>query len=91
MAQKLDGLEGIPDGGRVAMVEDVLTTGGSLRHGIEQARGAGLDVVGAVVLVRRLRGPLQPLPAEAVASKPESPESTGPDGEAGEAGQGGDT
>ena len=47
-------------------------------------------VVGAVVLVRRLRGPLQPLPAEAVASKPESPESTGPDGEAGEAGQGGD-
>ena len=56
MAQKVDGLEAIPEGGRVAMVEDVLTTGGSLRHGIEQARGSGLVVVGAVVLVDRLEG-----------------------------------
>jgi orotate phosphoribosyltransferase len=38
------------------MVEDVLTTGGSLAHGIEQARAAGLEVVGAVVLVDRLEG-----------------------------------
>jgi orotate phosphoribosyltransferase len=56
MAQKVDGLEAIPQGGRVAMIEDVLTTGGSLRHGVEQARGAGLEVVGAVVLVDRLEG-----------------------------------
>ena len=56
MAQKVDGLEAIREGGRVAMVEDVLTTGGSLRHGIEQARGSGLDVVGAVVLVDRMEG-----------------------------------
>ena len=56
MAQKVDGLEAIPEAGRVAMVEDVLTTGGSLRHGIEQARGAGLEVVGAVVLVDRQEG-----------------------------------
>lgn len=56
MVQKLDGLEAIPAGGRVAMVEDVLTTGGSLGHGIDEARRAGLEVVGAVVLVDRLEG-----------------------------------
>lgn len=56
MAQKVDGLEAIPRGGRVAMIEDVLTTGGSLRHGIEQAREAGLEVVGAAVLVDRMEG-----------------------------------
>ena len=43
-------------------------------------------VVGAVVLVRRLAGPLQPLPVVAVASEPEDePEDTeeAPDEEAG--------
>jgi orotate phosphoribosyltransferase len=54
--QKIDGLEGIAAGGRVAIVEDVLTTGGSLVFGIEQARAAGLLVAGAVVLVDRLEG-----------------------------------
>lgn len=63
MAQKLDGLEGIAAGGRVAMVEDVLTTGGSLRHGIEQARDSGLDVVGGVVIVDRLEGGSEALEA----------------------------
>lgn len=56
MQQKLDGLEGIEASGDVAMVEDVLTTGGSLAFGIEQARAAGLNVRGAVVLVDRLEG-----------------------------------
>ncbi len=56
MGQKLDGLEGIRPGGRVVMVEDVLTTGGSLVFGIEQARATGLVVVGAAVLVDRVEG-----------------------------------
>jgi orotate phosphoribosyltransferase len=56
MVQKLDGLEGIRAAGRVAMIEDVLTTGGSLAHGIDEARTAGLEVAGAVVLVDRLEG-----------------------------------
>ena len=55
-ADKIDGLEAIRPGGRVAMVEDVLTTGGSLVFGIEEARKAGLVVAGAVVLVDRLEG-----------------------------------
>ena len=56
MEQKVDGIEGVPAGGRVAMVEDVLTTGGSLGRGIEEARGMGLVVVGAAVLVDRMEG-----------------------------------
>jgi orotate phosphoribosyltransferase len=56
MQQKLDGLEAIKNGGRIAMVEDVVTTGGSLVFGIEQARAAGLEVVGSVVLVDRMEG-----------------------------------
>ena len=55
-ADKMDGLEGIRPGGRVAMVEDVLTTGGSLAFGIEEARRIGLVVAVAVVLVDRLEG-----------------------------------
>ncbi len=56
MADKMDGLQGIRPGGRVVMVEDVLTTGGSLAFGIEEARRIGLSVAGAVVLVDRLEG-----------------------------------
>jgi orotate phosphoribosyltransferase len=55
-SQKIDGLEGIREAGRVVMVEDVLTTGGSLAHGIDEARAAGLHVAGAVVVVDRLEG-----------------------------------
>jgi len=66
MAQKIDGLEGIESGARIAMLEDVLTTGGSLAHGIEQARSAGLDVVGSVVLVDRLEGGREAIEATGV-------------------------
>jgi len=42
--------------GRVVIVEDVITTGGSAREAIEAARDYGLDVVMVLVLVDRQEG-----------------------------------
>jgi orotate phosphoribosyltransferase len=46
-------------GQRVAVVDDVATTGGSTLKAVERAREAGLDVVRAVVLVDRQEGGLE--------------------------------
>ncbi len=43
-------------GKRVAMIEDVTTTGGSVRDAIEIARAAGADVVKVVTIVDRQEG-----------------------------------
>ena len=48
----------IQAGERVAIVDDVATTGGSTLTAIERARAEGLDVVKAVVLVDRQEGGL---------------------------------
>ena len=45
-------------GERVAIIDDVATTGGSTIQAIERARSEGLDVVKAVVLVDRQEGGL---------------------------------
>ena len=45
-------------GERVAIVDDVATTGGSTITAIERARAEGLEVVKAVVLVDRQEGGL---------------------------------
>jgi len=45
-------------GERVAIVDDVATTGGSTITAIERARSEGLEVVKAVVLVDRQEGGL---------------------------------
>ena len=46
-------------GERVAIVDDVATTGGSTITAIERARAEGLEVVSAVVLVDRQEGGLE--------------------------------
>ena len=46
-------------GERVAIIDDVATTGGSTIKAIERARAEGLDVVKAVVLVDRQEGGLE--------------------------------
>ena len=52
-------LEGdLQPGDRVAIIDDVATTGGSTIQAIERARSEGLDVVRAVVLVDRQEGGL---------------------------------
>jgi len=48
----------IPEGARVLVVEDVTTTGGSIREVIELVRAAGGVVVGTAVLVDRTNGEL---------------------------------
>ena len=45
-----------PEGSRVVLVEDVVTTGGSALLAAEAARGAGLEVLGVVGLVDREEG-----------------------------------
>jgi orotate phosphoribosyltransferase len=46
-------------GARVAIIDDVATTGGSTITAIERARAEGLDVVKALVLVDRQEGGLE--------------------------------
>jgi orotate phosphoribosyltransferase len=46
-------------GERVAIIDDVVTTGGSTIQAIQRARMEGLDVVRAVILVDRQEGGLE--------------------------------
>ena len=52
----IDGLGAVPGASNVAVLEDVLTTGGSLKFAAEQVLDAGHKVVVAVVLVDREEG-----------------------------------
>jgi orotate phosphoribosyltransferase len=49
----------IKPGGRVVIIDDVATTGGSTIKAIERARSEGLEVVKAVILVDRQEGGLE--------------------------------
>ena len=48
----------VQPGERVAIIDDVATTGGSTIKAIERARAEGLDVVKAVIFVDRQEGGL---------------------------------
>jgi len=54
--QWIEGRKTIPDGSRVAVLEDVVTTGGSALQAVERCRQEGLAVVGCFALVDRLEG-----------------------------------
>ncbi len=57
-------IEGIiPDGAKVAVVDDVVTTGGSIVQAIEAVRGVGCTVVAAFTMVDRLSGAKEALQA----------------------------
>jgi orotate phosphoribosyltransferase len=50
-------IEGVlPPGARVAVVDDVLTTGGSAHQAVQEVERAGAQVVGVVCIVDRLEG-----------------------------------
>lgn len=50
-------IEGVlPSGARVAMVDDVLTTGGSVQQAITQVEQAGATVAAVICIVDRLEG-----------------------------------
>jgi len=55
--QKLvEGASALAPGARVAVVEDVVTTGGSTLAALEVLRGEGLEIAGVVAVVDRLEG-----------------------------------
>jgi orotate phosphoribosyltransferase len=54
--QLLEGAARLPAGARVALLEDVVTTGGSTLQAAEKLRGAGLEIAGVVAIVDRLEG-----------------------------------
>ncbi len=60
----LEGAKNVPDGARVAIIEDVITTGGSAIRTIHAVRDAGYDVVRLVALVDRQEGGVERLLAE---------------------------
>lgn len=59
MANRIEGLHGVRDGADVLLLEDVLTTGGSLLEALEAVREHGLNPVGAMVLVDRNEGGME--------------------------------
>jgi orotate phosphoribosyltransferase len=54
--QWIEGRKTIPDGSRVVVLEDVITTGGSAAKAIERCRAESLQVVGCFALVDRGEG-----------------------------------
>lgn len=64
--QWIEGRKTIPDGSRVAVLEDVVTTGGSALKAIERCRGENLVVVGCFALVDRLEGGREAIEAAGV-------------------------
>jgi orotate phosphoribosyltransferase len=54
--QLLEGLKQIPRAAQVAILEDVITSGGSLLRAVSRAREAGFEVARAFVLVDRDEG-----------------------------------
>jgi orotate phosphoribosyltransferase len=64
--QWIEGRKTIPDGSRVAVIEDVVTTGGSALKAIERCRAERLEPVACVALVDRLEGGREAIEAAGV-------------------------
>jgi orotate phosphoribosyltransferase len=64
--QWIEGRKTIPDGSRVAVLEDVVTTGGSALKAIERCRAEKLEVVGCFALVDRAEGGREAIQATGV-------------------------
>jgi len=64
--QWIEGRKTIPDGSAVAVLEDVVTTGGSAMKAIERCRQEKLEVVGCFALVDRMEGGRENIEAQGV-------------------------
>jgi orotate phosphoribosyltransferase len=62
----IEGNTHLASGARVALVEDVITTGGSTLKAIEKLRAAGYAIAGVVALVDRLEGGAEAIAASKV-------------------------
>ena len=56
---QVEGRFGLPDGSKVCMLEDTVTTGGSLLRAIKAVEDAGLEVVQVICVVDRSEGAIQ--------------------------------
>jgi orotate phosphoribosyltransferase len=68
--QWIEGRKTIPDGSRVVVIEDVVTTGGSALKAIERCRAEHLVPVACVALVDRLEGGREAIEAQGVPLDP---------------------
>lgn len=68
--QWIEGRKTIPDGSRVLVIEDVVTTGGSALKAIERCRDEKLEVVGCLALVDRMEGGREAIEAQGVPLTP---------------------
>jgi len=68
--QWIEGRKTIPDGSRVIVIEDVVTTGGSALKAIERCRAENLDPVACLALVDRLEGGREAIEAQGVPLDP---------------------
>ena len=64
--QWIEGRKTIPDGSRVAVLEDVVTSGGSALKAIERCRAEKLEVVGCFALVDRMEGGREAIEAQGI-------------------------
>ena len=64
--QWIEGRKTIPDGSRVIVIEDVVTTGGSALKAIERCRTEKLEPVACLALVDRLEGGREAIEAQGV-------------------------
>jgi orotate phosphoribosyltransferase len=64
--QWIEGRRTLPDGSRVAVLEDVVTTGGSALKAIERCRAESLQVVACLALVDRREGGREAIEAAGV-------------------------
>ncbi len=64
--QWIEGRRTIPDGSRVVVIEDVVTTGGSALKAIERCRAEKLEPVSCLALVDRLEGGREAIEAQGV-------------------------
>jgi len=64
--QWIEGRKTLPDGSRVAVIEDVVTTGGSALKAIERCRSESLVPVACLALVDRMEGGREAIEATGV-------------------------
>ncbi len=64
--QWIEGRKTLPDGSRVVVLEDVVTSGGSALKAIERCRAERLEVVGCFALVDRMEGGREAIVAQGV-------------------------
>jgi orotate phosphoribosyltransferase len=64
--QWIEGRRTIPDGSRVVVIEDVVTTGGSALAAIERCRAEKLEPVACLALVDRMEGGREAIEAQGV-------------------------